>query len=199
MKLTITLTVLAALLVAGGGAYYYFFAFDEGAVAKRALEGDGSITCTLKETNEGSSMDTISIHDGNIRTSYMSPNGPVTIENTDSSSDKKVARQILIKDDTTYMWSEGEDYGLQLSKEEGGEAFADTKNITNEFKEKNYSCSRMVDEHEFEVQNDVEFLNTKEFYNKAKREREEAQNSGGTSSLDDAKVIEQHENVEINR
>lgn len=169
MKITISI-IIVALLVAAGGAYYYFFAFDKEAVTKKALEGNGSITCSDDEMEDAS----FSVHNGNIRMK-VTDSAPISITNT--KSDEKVATHILRKNDIVYVWSNEEDYGWKLSREESDQMMG-MEEITDDLGESgSLTCSRIVDAENFEPKEDIEFLTSEEVYEKAKEEREAEESS----------------------
>lgn len=167
MKATIAL-ILVVLLVGVGATYYYFFAFNEVEATKSALKGDGSIACTLEEDTHMDRLFVEDGEDGSVRTKFMSSH-PATIKSIEP--DKEIAWQILIKDNSTYMWTDSQDFGLKDSREIG-RAFTNVEEWENALKENNYSCSRTVNKDNFKAPNDVEFLNQIEYlerYSKARR------------------------------
>lgn len=162
--------VAVILVVAGAVAAWYFFGGNDVAMARRAMAGNGAVTCTFVDP-ESDEEGKFYVRDGEMRTSMVSP--AVTTEIFSETNNEDVLTHMLLKGDTSYIWSEGEAEGFMFKNgEDGQEAertplsnYEDEEKFKREYEENQLSCDRGADEELFKLPSDVEFVDFNELLN----------------------------------
>lgn len=158
------------LVVAAAGAAYYFSADNELVMARRALAGNGAVTCDFVDPENGDEGK-FYVRDGHMRTSMVSP--AVTTDIFSETSGEDVMTHLLLKDDTSYIWSEGESEGFKFTEGAGGQDeastplrdYEDEEKFKSEYEENQVSCNKGADADLFELPGDVEFVDFNELLN----------------------------------
>lgn len=187
MKPSMIAILIALVAVAAGGGYWVWNQyFTDAAMAHRAFNGNGSVTCTYVDAETGNEG-TMYVRDGDMRAV-----GPVEggFMEEDSSGGETTKAHMLMREDTMYMWADGEDQGIEFTPgetDEGGfnfdkeeVAFAEHENkeeLENEFEDYQAECSRGADAEWFELPDDVEFTNPAALFEQSMSEGMEATGS----------------------
>lgn len=146
------------LLIAAGALYYYWWGSNEVTMAREAIAGDGSASCTFEDANTGDEG-TLYVQDGDAR--LTAETEEQTTDSTESTGGMTKVH-MLFREDTIYVWRDDEEQGLELPSEGGEDLgilsnYDDEEAFRSEFKEQSFSCKRGVDEEQLELPDDVEF------------------------------------------
>lgn len=187
MKPGMIAILIGLVVVAAGGGYWVWSQyFTDAAMAHRAFNGSGSVTCTYVDAASGGEG-TMYVRDGDMRAV-----GPVEggFMEADAGGETTEAH-MLMREDTMYMWAEGEDQGIEFTPSEADDgsgfnfdeeevAFAnheDKEELESEFEEYQADCSRGADAEWFQLPDDVEFVNPAALFEQSMSESMEASGS----------------------
>lgn len=187
MKPSMIAILIALVAVAAGGGYWVWNQyFTDVAMAYRAFNGNGSVTCTYVDAETGNEG-TMYVRDGDMRAV-----GPVEggFMEADTGGGETTEAHMLMRGDTMYMWADGEDQGIEFTPGETDDsgfnfdqeevAFAKHENkeeLESQFEDYQAECSRGADAEWFELPEEVEFINPAALFEQSMSESMEASGS----------------------
>ncbi|MEX0668413.1 MAG: hypothetical protein WD061_01565 [Candidatus Saccharimonadales bacterium] len=195
-QLIISLSVALAV-IAGGAIYYYLPGADDATLARRALEGIGSMTCDFVDEQTGEEA-TMYISSGDVRVDGVSY-GIMEENLEEDAAPPEVPTYMMLKDDQMYVWAEGEDQGIvnSLEAEDGDnsgnlmfENYDDEEAFKEDLDRGDFSCSRGASASLFELPDDVEFVDFQSMFG-ADMLSEEDLESDSSEGLDGEAISEE--------
>lgn len=174
MNKGLVVAIVVVLAAAAAGAVWYFVPLSGEAVARQALMGNGSATCTYVDPDTGDEG-TFYARNGDIRVSATTE-GTVFGDQGEQQNQEEVLTHMLFKDEVGYIWSEGEDQGIEFSAEETEDNQAvddeavdlrdlDEEEFEQQYEELQMSCRRGADASLFDLPEGVEFVDFSQMFN----------------------------------